>query len=314
MLLILVGPICSGKRTALKWLVTECGFKEADREDGLQSASLALPTPLVTIGSRSRELVPLIASVSSFVVAVDAPLLERKKRFEASAGGAVGRKFELEMDDEMYAEIEGCRGKNLKELMRNACIHIMNDGTLKQFHEQLKEQNFGSPSYARISWDDYFLRLAVLTSKRTNCMKRAVGAVIVKNNRVIATGYNGTASGVPNCNEGGCGRCNDMTPVGRNLGECFCLHAEENAIIEAGAARCEDAILYTSLSPCLACAKQIIQAGISTVIFDLEYGADARSCFILNAAGINLLKRGQRITAKDRPVQGFLHAERRVKN
>ena len=78
------------------------------------------------------------------------------------------------------------------------------------------------------------MRLAEVAASRSNCMKRGIGAVIVQDNRVISTGYNGTPFGLINCNEGGCDRCNNNTAQGEELDKCLCLHAEESAVLEAG--------------------------------------------------------------------------------
>jgi dCMP deaminase len=102
-------------------------------------------------------------------------------------------------------------------------------------------------------------------------MKRAVGAVIVKDNRIVAAGYNGTPLGMKNCNEGGCARCNGLAKAGVSLDECFCIHAEENAVIEAGREKCQGATIYTTTMTCLMCAKKVAQAGITKIVFDRDY-------------------------------------------
>lgn len=89
--------------------------------------------------------------------------------------------------------------------------------------------------------------LADLAARRSNCMKRQVGCILVRKGRVLATGYNGTPKGVRNCSDGGCDRCNrGEARCGEGLSECLCLHAEENALLEAGRERIDDAnaILY----------------------------------------------------------------------
>ncbi len=115
---------------------------------------------------------------------------------------------------------------------------------------------------------------AELAKLRSNCMTRQVGAVIVRNHRQLATGYNGTPPGVKNCFEGGCKRCQDRIDgkieSGASLDRCLCNHAEANAImhcailgIEAGS---KDAILYTTFVPCLECTKMAITIGIKKII------------------------------------------------
>ncbi|CAI5211486.1 ANM_HP_G0273800.mRNA.1.CDS.1 [Saccharomyces cerevisiae] len=117
----------------------------------------------------------------------------------------------------------------------------------------------------RPSWDSYFMKLATLAASRSNCMKRRVGCVIVRECRVIATGYNGTPRHLTNCFNGGCPRCNDGDS--RNLHTCLCLHAEENALLEAGRDRVgQNATLYCDTCPCLTCSVKIVQTGISEVV------------------------------------------------
>ena len=129
-------------------------------------------------------------------------------------------------------------------------------------------------NFERPSWDEYFMLQAELAKLRSNCMTRQVGAVIVRNNRQIATGYNGTPPGVKNCFEGGCKRCQlrmeGKIASGESLDRCLCNHAEANAImhcaimgIEAGT---KDAILYTTFVPCLECTKMAITIGIKRIV------------------------------------------------
>ena len=129
-------------------------------------------------------------------------------------------------------------------------------------------------SYDRPSWDEYFMLQAELAKMRSNCITRQVGAVIVRNHRQLATGYNGTPPGIKNCFEGGCARCQmrmeGKIGSGESLDRCLCSHAEANAImhcailgIEAGV---EGAVLYTTLVPCLECTKMAITVGIKKFV------------------------------------------------
>ena len=125
----------------------------------------------------------------------------------------------------------------------------------------------------RPSWDEYFMNIAHVTSSRSNCKRRHVGAVIVKNNRIVSTGYNGTPRGITNCFEGGCPRCNSNAATGERLDECYCCHAEENAIVQAAyhGVSVRDSTMYTTSSPCLLCTKMIINAGIKEVVYHKTY-------------------------------------------
>ncbi|MCF7790432.1 MAG: dCMP deaminase family protein [Victivallales bacterium] len=128
----------------------------------------------------------------------------------------------------------------------------------------------------RPGWDEYFMNMAKVAASRSNCVRRHVGAVIVKDRQVISTGYNGTPRGITNCNEGGCPRCASSAKTGENLGECLCSHAEENSIVQAAyhGVAVKDATLYTTYCPCLLCAKMIINSGITEVVYFGSYKFD----------------------------------------
>jgi dCMP deaminase len=140
----------------------------------------------------------------------------------------------------------------------------------------------------RIGWDDYFMQIAGIVAARGDCVKRRVAAVIVKDRRIIATGYNGAPRGVKNCSEGGCPRCSQFAASGANLDECLCSHGEENAIIQAAyhGTSVKDAVLYTTCSPCLLCTKMIINAGIGEVVYNAAYPMAERSLELLRESGV----------------------------
>ena len=142
----------------------------------------------------------------------------------------------------------------------------------------------------RPGWDEYFMNIAHVAAARSNCCRRHVAAVIVKDKRVISTGYNGTPRGVANCDEGGCPRCNSDVASGSGLEDCLCCHAEENSIVQAAChgTSIEGATLYTTYSPCLLCAKMIINAGIQEVVFHERYSIDTTSSALLHEAGVLL--------------------------
>ena len=142
----------------------------------------------------------------------------------------------------------------------------------------------------RPGWDEYFMKIAQVVALRSNCSRRQVAAVIVKDHRIISTGYNGTPRGIKNCNEGGCPRCSSDAPSGTALEECICCHGEENAIVQAAyhGISVKDSTLYTTFSPCLLCAKMIINAGIREVVYAERYSIDDTSRRILNEAGVKL--------------------------
>jgi dCMP deaminase len=131
-----------------------------------------------------------------------------------------------------------------------------------------------------IAKDDYYMSIAKTVALRSNCVGRSVGAVVVRGDRIVATGYNGTASGLTNCLDGGCTRCvnREQFPSGTAYDLCICVHAEANAI--ASAARhgiaLEGGTLYTTDQPCFSCAKELIQVGIALVLYTVAWTPDER--------------------------------------
>jgi dCMP deaminase len=132
--------------------------------------------------------------------------------------------------------------------------------------------------------------IAHVAAKRGNCSRRKVAAVIVRDERILSTGYNGTPRGIKNCFDGGCPRCASDTPSGKNLGECICCHGEENAIVQAAyhGIAVKGATMYTTYSPCLLCAKMIINSGIKEVVYHQRYTIDDTARKLLKEGGVIL--------------------------
>ena len=143
----------------------------------------------------------------------------------------------------------------------------------------------------RPSWNLYFMNIATLVSTRSTCMRRKVGAVLVKDKRILSTGYNGVPSGVPHCSETGCLREQLKVPSGERHELCKSVHAEQNAIIQAAyhGVSTKDAVLYCTNQPCSICAKMIINAGIKTVYYRDRYD-DSLALDMFEMAGIKLIK------------------------
>jgi dCMP deaminase len=168
---------------------------------------------------------------------------------------------------------------------------VTNNGTLEELHRKLDQLLPPLMSrFDRPSWDEYFMNIAKVVATRSNCIKRKIAAIIVKDKRVISTGYNGTPRGARNCNEGGCPRCNSMAESGTALEECLCSHGEENAITQAAyhGTSLKGAVLYTTFSPCLLCTKMIINSGISEVVYNQEYPLNERAQSLLRECGVVL--------------------------
>lgn len=183
--------------------------------------------------------------------------------------------------------------QNLVKVELMADHALVNDGPLESLYPQidallsklLKE-------IQRPNWDEYFMNIAKVVASRSNCMKRKVAAIIVRDKRVISTGYNGTPRGTRNCNEGGCPRCNNLAASGTNLEDCLCSHGEENAIVQASyhGVSLKDAIIYSTFAPCLMCAKMIINSGIREVIFNLDYPLNDSAFRLFSEAGVFVRK------------------------
>ena len=121
------------------------------------------------------------------------------------------------------------------------------------------------------------MKITHLTSQRSNCIKRKVGAIIVKDNRILSQGYNGTPSGFVNCFDGGCKRCNEQyydsgkENKGKDLDLCICLHAEENCLLFVSKNDLLDSTIYTTLFPCIGCLKKILQCKIKRIVYKDDY-------------------------------------------
>lgn len=146
----------------------------------------------------------------------------------------------------------------------------------------------------RPSWDEYFMSIAYLTAKRSTCLRRNVGAVIVQDRRIVATGYNGAPRGVDHCAERGCLREELGIPSGERHELCRALHAEQNAIIQAATFghSIEGATIYITHAPCVICSKMIINAGILRIIVGAEY-PDPFAVEILGEAGLKIVSFGK---------------------
>ena len=221
-------------------------------------------------------------------IAVDAPVSLRWTRFSQRQAANLTPSsttsfdsFIVMCDEYMYSEDDG-----VAAVVSKARVTVVNQTqSLELLFLKLSNLDLLDPLRLRPSWDSYFMRLANLAALRSNCMKRRVGCVLVRDKRVIATGYNGTPRGLTNCNEGGCERCNDNTNYsGIGLGTCLCLHAEENALLESGRDRIgEGSILYCNTCPCLTCSIKIVQSGIREVVYLQPYSMDEASEKVLKS-------------------------------
>ena len=241
------------------------------------------------------------------LVSVDAPVSVRWQRFNDRCAAnqltpPTLEDFVLRNDAHLFAP-----GTGLSALFQRAQLKLLNStSSINSLRDAIQSLNLTNEARLRPSWDQYFMQLADLAAHRSNCMKRRVGCCIVREKRVISTGYNGTPRGMTNCNEGGCmspslmsilifpltqlgPRCNNAAKGGVGLSTCLCLHAEENALLEAGRDRIgENAILYCNTCPCLTCSVKITQVGISEVVYNQGYMVDTKTAEIFAESGVRL--------------------------
>lgn len=143
----------------------------------------------------------------------------------------------------------------------------------------------------RPSWDEYFMEITELVAKRSTCLRRSVGAILVKERRILTTGYNGAPSQLAHCSEVGCLRDRLGIPSGQRNELCRGIHAEQNAIVQAAlyGISIQGATLYVTHQPCVVCAKMLINAGVAEIIIKGDY-PDALARELLAEAGIPVKK------------------------
>ncbi len=227
-----------------------------------------------------------------FLVHVTAPPQIRFERMKAR-----GRENDPNTYD-AFLKLEKTVTKNtdktkhqLMETAKLADKTIINDSDLMGFYEKI-DNLLGEFSKkfkpTKPGWDEYFMSIAKVVSTRSSCMKRHIGAIIVRDKRIVSTGYNGTPRGIKNCDEGGCPRCNNYTNTGTKLDECFCSHGEENAIVQAAyhGISIKGSTIYTTFSPCLWCTKMIINSGIVEVVYNADYPLGEVAVQLLKEAGV----------------------------
>ncbi|KAL4901961.1 hypothetical protein BDW74DRAFT_159327 [Aspergillus multicolor] len=316
MLIGLCGGICSGKHAVADYLTQHQNFRRLQvKNSGLpkvigdprlqapnsfdEAIGGASPIEFETFGSlldfatkRWQEswVTTCIGNASTLdrflqrpfflLVSVDAPVSLRWKRFanrcrSRQLDPPTLEEFVLWNDRQLYEKDIG--GAFITD---RAQVRLFNSScSLEELYAALRMVNLADEQRLRPNWDQYFMELASLAAQRSNCMKRRVGCVLVRERRVISTGYNGTPRHLTNCNEGGCPRCNRGEGGGVGLSTCLCLHAEENALLEAGRERIrEGAILYCDTCPCLTCTVKIAQVGISEVVYSQGYNMDNDVC------------------------------------
>ncbi|KAG2062268.1 hypothetical protein BDR06DRAFT_1027621 [Suillus hirtellus] len=249
----------------------------------------------VTIDLDSDRLVNYFIRRPFFMlISIDAPILQRYHRCHRLINIATLEDFVQAHDREVFGDRVGPHSPGGFSLLRRASpqvkLKIVNSfDSITELYHHLDSLDITNINRLRPQWDTYFMTLADLASQRSNCMKRRVGAILVRENRIVSTGYNGTPRGVKNCNDGGCGHCNRTSAT--NGTECLCLHAEENALLEAGRDRVgANATMYCNTCPCLKCTIKIIQSGVKRVVYNLSYKVDDASARLFQEAGVDIFR------------------------
>lgn len=258
----------------------------------------------VTTAVRSEAELDLYQRRPFFLlVSVDAPLTVRWTRYRARQLHA-SHDEDTQLPLEAFAHLSDAHlysaHGGLLPLISRATVRLLNTtASLPHLYATLGKLDLANSSRLRPTWDEYFMALASLAAQRSNCMKRRVGCVLVRDRRVVSTGYNGTPRGIRNCGEGGCGRCNaGDVGSGVALSTCLCIHAEENALLEAGRERIGNggrgegegggAVLYCNTCPCLTCSIKIAQVGIREVVYAQGYSMDTDTAAVFREAGVTL--------------------------
>lgn len=145
--------------------------------------------------------------------------------------------------------------------------------------------------YSRPSWDEYYMRIAMDVARRSTCLRHHIGTIIVKDKRILTTGYNGAPKNFPHCLETGCIRDKLAIKSGERTEVCNAVHSEQNAIIQAAVhgVSIEGSVLYTTHQPCSLCSKMIINAGIVRVVYGHDY-PDIRGLDMMRSVGIEVVR------------------------
>ena len=240
------------------------------------------------------EITELKKLQNFFLIAVDAPSPIRFKRMVERNRESDPQTWEdfLRADARDKGVNESETGQGVSRCMEQADFTLINDETLEKIKEKVaKIYQKIELKIPRPSWDAYFMKAAALVAERSTCLRHHVGAIIVKDKKIITTGYNGAAKGMKDCTELGCLR-NELEIVSGTRHEiCRAIHAEQNAIIQAAihGTSIKGGILYCTHTPCIICAKMIVNAGIKEVVSYQDYPDNDAKIF-LEKAGVNLKK------------------------
>lgn len=230
-----------------------------------------------------------------FLIAVDAPAeirFERMKSRDRESDPKTWEEFlKIDAKDKGVGESETGQGTGL--CMAEADMTLVNEGKLEEVQAKIinayKELQRKIP---RPSWDEYFMKAAALITERSTCLRHHIGAVIVKDKRILTSGYNGAVSGAADCTQLGCLKDQQGLASGLGYETCRAVHAEQNAIVQAAVLgiSVKSSTIYCTHTPCMICAKLIVNAGIKEVVSYQDFQGDMGARNFLINSGITLRK------------------------
>ena len=251
---------------------------------------------VITSIRNSEEANLILESDEAILINVVAPDRERLRRLIARDRENDPKTLEDLRAKEKQESSDDPNAQQLHKVRKMATVTLRNDGTLEQLQEKvdkLVKDYLYKLQPSRPSWDAYFMNVAEIIRLRSTCLSAKKGTVLIKDKKIISTGYNGSPKGIKHCNVGGCERC-----TLRHLGKiksgvysapCICSHSEENSIVQAAVhgISTKGSRMYTTFTPCVTCAKMIINAEIEEVVAQVSYPDDV-SMKILKEAGVKL--------------------------
>jgi len=251
---------------------------------------------IVIDGIRNPGEIEEIKKFGGLMIAVDAPVEIRFERLLSRKRESDPKTLEdfKKMDSRDRGDKESEVGQQVDKCIELSDYLIINDSTLETLKtkvEYLLLKEKAKNNYKRPSWDEYFIKIAALVGERSTCLRHKVGAIIVKDKRIVSTGYNGAVKNVKDCLEKGCLRDELKIPSGTRHEICRAVHAEQNAIIQAAfyGVDTRNATMYCTHTPCMICAKMIVNAGIKEIVTYNNY-PDANALELLKEANVQLRK------------------------
>lgn len=230
-----------------------------------------MPQAIVDSIRNPAEIEELRANLKDFVlIGVTADVKTRFERSMARGRAGDGTTLEEFKKKEERENTSDEKAQQLNKCFQMADYTLDNSGTVDELNRKIDSilEKLHYRPYQRPSWDEYFMKMAYLVAERSTCLRHHVGAVIVKNNTIIGSGYNGAPSGTKDCTELGCLRDQLGIKSGTRHEVCRAVHAEQNAIIQASLhnTSTEGAVIYCTHSPCIICAKMVANAKIKRFV------------------------------------------------